>query len=395
MAVPHRLAVRSLRLAHFRSYAQCLIETGGASVALFGPNGAGKTNVLEAISLLVPGRGLRRAGADEMVRRPDGPGWRLRAEVAAPSGIIEIVTGVEGAETTRRTVEIDGKAATQTALGRHVRMVWLTPAMDRLWAETAGERRRFLDRIALGFEPDHAEASLAYDKAMRARNRLLREPPWDDAWLAGLEAQMARAGARIARARAEALDRLRAAQDRPPEPADAGRERLFPRAEMTILGDMESRFSEALGAGGDLDSRESGETASLARALEGSRTRDSAAGRTLVGPHLSDLEAVYAAKGMPAASCSTGEQKALLISVCLANARALTEATGAAPMLLLDEVAAHLDAERRRALFAEIEALGAQAWMTGTGAGLFDGVGAGTRRLRVSESGGLSAIEEG
>lgn len=390
MTAPYPLAVQSLRLAHFRSYERCTIDTGGASVVLWGPNGAGKTNVLEAVSLLVPGRGLRRAGSDEMVRRPDGPGWRLRAEVATPSGILEIVTGVERAETTRRTVEIDGKAATQTALGRHVRMVWLTPAMDRLWTEGAGERRRFLDRVALGFEPDHAEAALAYDKAMRARNRLLREPPWDEAWLAGLEAQMARAGARIARARAEALARLREAQARPGET----RERLFPRAEMTILGDMESRFSEALGAGGDPDSCESGEAARLGRALEESRPRDSAAGRTLVGPHLSDLEAVYAAKGMPAAACSTGEQKALLLSLCLANARALADATGAAPILLLDEVAAHLDAERRDALFAEIDALGAQAWMTGTSAGLFEGVGGETRRLRVHESGGLSAVEE-
>jgi DNA replication and repair protein RecF len=329
-----------------------------------------------------------------MVRR-GGPGWRLRAEVATPQGPVEIVTGVEGAGTARRTVEIDGKAATQTALGRHVRMVWLTPAMDRLWAEAAGERRRFLDRIALGFEPDHAEAALAYEKAMRARNRLLREPPWDDAWLAGLEAQMARAGARIARARAEALARLQEAQGS----LSRGRETLFPRAKMAILGEMEARFSEALGAGSDVDSDsdslEGVEAAALARALGESRARDAAAGRTLTGPHLSDLEAIYAAKDMPAAACSTGEQKALLISVALANARALAEATGAAPILLLDEVAAHLDANRRKALFDEIEALGAQAWMTGTGAELFDGIAPGARRLAVTESGGRSTLREG
>lgn len=394
MTAPFRLAVTTLRLAHFRSYEQCAVETGGASVVLFGPNGAGKTNVLEAVSLLVPGRGLRRAGSDEMVRR-GGPGWRIRAEVATPPGPVEIITGVEGIETPRRTVEIDGKAATQTALGRHVRMVWLTPAMDRLWAEAAGERRRFLDRIALGFEPDHAEAALSYEKAMRARNRLLREPRWDDAWLAGLEAQMARAGARIARSRAEALERLQEAQDALAE----GRETLFPRARMTILGEMEARFSEALRAGherdSDLDSLEGVEAAALARALGHSRARDSAAGRTLTGPHLSDLEAIYAAKEMPAAACSTGEQKALLISVALANARALAGATGAAPILLLDEVAAHLDAARRKALFDEVEALGAQAWMTGTGAELFEGVAPDTLRLAVSESGGRSALAEG
>ncbi|HUF86892.1 MAG TPA: DNA replication/repair protein RecF [Thermohalobaculum sp.] len=391
MIAPFRLAVTTLRLAHFRSYAQGALETGGASVVLWGANGTGKTNLLEAVSLLVPGRGLRRAAPDEMVRRPDAPGWRVRAEVATQAGPVEIVTGVEGAQSARRTVEIDGKAATQTALGLHVRMVWLTPAMDRLWAEAPGERRRFLDRIALGFEPDHAEAALAYEKAMRARNRLLREPRWDDAWLAGLEAQMARAGARMARARADALIRLTQAQ----QALSEGRETLFPRAKMTILGQMESRFSEALRAGDNLDSLEGVEAAALSRALEGARARDSAAGRALAGPHLSDLEAIYAAKDMQAGACSTGEQKALLIALALANARALAEATGATPILLLDEVAAHLDAARRRALFGEIEALGAQAWMTGNGAELFEGVAAGTLRLNVREAGGRSTLEKG
>ena len=388
MTPPPRLAVLSLKLAQYRSYDLCTIETGGASVALHGPNGAGKTNILEAVSMLVPGRGLRRAGAEEVIRRPGGIGRRVRAEIATATGVIEIATGVEGAETTRRTVEIDSKSATQTALGRHVRMVWLTPAMDRLWLDAPGDRRRFLDRIALGFEPDHAEVSLTYEKAMRARNRLLREPGWDDAWLAGLEAQMARAGARIARARSESLIRLIEAQNG----ARIGVETLFPRAELSILGDMEFHFSQALRTGDDLDQLEVEEAASLSRALASSRPRDAAAGRTLTGPHRSDLEAVYAAKNMPAAACSTGEQKALLISLCLANARALSEATGTAPILLLDEVTAHLDTSRRKALFGEIEALGAQAWMTGTAAELFEGLGGDAIRLGVSESGGLSAV---
>ncbi len=395
MTPPPRLAVLSLKLAQYRSYDLCTIETGGASIALHGPNGAGKTNILEAVSMLVPGRGLRRARAEEVIRRPDGIGWRVRAEVATATGVIEIATGVEGAETTRRTVEIDSKSATQTALGQHVRMVWLTPAMDRLWLDAAGDRRRFLDRIALGFEPDHAEVSLTYEKAMRARNRLLREPGWDDAWLAGLEAQMARAGARIARARSASLIRLIEAQNTERLGARIGAETLFPRAELSILGDMEFCFSQALRAGDDLDSLEVEEAAALSRALASSRRRDAAAGRTLAGPHRSDLEAVYAAKNMPAAACSTGEQKALLISLCLANARALAEATGAAPILLLDEVTAHLDTGRRKALFGEIEALGVQAWMTGTAAELFEGLGGDAIRLGVSESGGLSAVAEG
>ncbi len=382
-----RLAILSLRLVQFRSYALATIATGGASVVLHGANGAGKTNILEAVSLLVPGRGLRRAGLDEMIRRPDGTGWRLRAEVATPSGPTEIVTGVDSAETGRRIVEIDGKATTQSALARHLRMVWLTPALDRLWIEGPGDRRRFLDRIALGFEPDHAETSLAYEKAMRARNRLLREPGWDDSWVSALETQMARSGARIGRARAAALVRLEAAQQ--------GAEALFPQADLAILGNMETRFCQVIRAGDDPDSLEVEEAAALSRALADSRARDAAAGRTLVGPHRSDLAAVYAAKGMPAAACSTGEQKALLISLCLANARALADATGAAPVLLLDEVAAHLDASRREALFAEITALGAQAWMTGTGPELFGGIEPGALRLTVSEAGGLSVVAEG
>jgi DNA replication and repair protein RecF len=382
----------SLKLAHFRSYDLCGIETAGASVALYGPNGAGKTNVLEALSLLVPGRGLRRAGAGDMIRRPDNLGWRVRAEITTPTGVIDIATGVNEPKTTRRAVEIDGKRTTQTALGQHVRMVWLTPAMDRLWQDAAGDRRRFLDRIALGFEPQHAETSLIYEKAMRARNLLLKEPgsgPGSHgAWLAGLEAQMARAGARISRARAASLIRLVEAQF----DSGIGGKTLFPRAELSILGDMETRFSQALRAGDDLDQLEVEEAAMLSQALASSRARDAAAGRALTGPHRSDLEAVYAAKNMPAAACSTGEQKALLISLCLANARALAAATGSAPILLLDEVAAHLDTGRRKALFAEIEALGAQVWMTGTGPELFDGLGGEAIRLSVSESNGLSAV---
>ncbi|HUF57222.1 MAG TPA: DNA replication/repair protein RecF [Thermohalobaculum sp.] len=380
-----RLAVGALRLAQFRSYERAEVRPEDRSVALHGPNGAGKTNLLEAVSMLVPGRGLRRAEAEALARRPGEPGWRVRAELATAAGAVEVVTGVEGAET-RRTVGIDGKAATQARLGEIVRMVWLTPAMDRLWTEGAAERRRFLDRMTLGFEPGHGEVSIGYEKAMRGRNRLLREGPADPAWLGGLEAQMARAGARIARSRAAALDRLREAQNRA--------ETLFPKAEMVILGDMETRFSTAIRDGADLDLAEADEAAGLAAALADGRARDAAAGRTLAGPHRSDLDAVYAAKGMPASACSTGEQKALLISLCLANARALTAETGAAPILLLDEVAAHLDAERRGALFAEVAALGCQAWMTGTGPELFADMGAGALRVEVAEEAGRSTLRE-
>ena len=385
----NRTAILSLTLSHFRSYRAARIGAEGETVALYGPNGAGKTNVLEAVSMLSPGRGLRRAGAEDLIRAPEAIGWKVSAELDTPAGTVDMVTAVEGADGARRIVTIDGKTAPQTALSRHLRMIWLTPAMDRLWTEGAGDRRRFLDRITMGFVPEHGDTSLAYEKAMRERNRLLKDGVTDDAWFGGLEAQLARTGARIARARAEALARLNAVQ------AETSGSSAFPRADLAIRGEMEARFAQLLAndAGeDDLHLAESGEAADLSRRLTASRARDAAAGRTLEGPHRSDLEAVYAAKAMPARACSTGEQKALLISLCLANARALTEAAGQTPVLLLDEIAAHLDNDRRRALYAELHALGCQAWMTGTGPELFDGLDA--RRLIVSECQGQSVLEE-
>ncbi|MEM6971673.1 MAG: DNA replication/repair protein RecF [Pseudomonadota bacterium] len=393
-----RAAVLSLRLAQYRSHRLSVVETGGAPVALIGPNGAGKTNLIEAVSMLAPGRGLRRMVPEDAVRRPERLGWRVQALVETGLGgasEIEIETGVEDPTSARRTVSIDGKAAPQTALGRLIRMVWLTPAMDRLWIEAASDRRAFLDRMAMGFQPDHGEAASAYEKAMRARNRLLRDAresgrPADGAWLDGLEAQMARAGARLSRARVSAVAALEAAQNAA-SAAVEDRETLFPKARLSILGAMENRFAAALGAGDDLDGIEAEQAAQMARALTAARGRDAAAGRALDGPHRSDLEAVYAAKEMPARDCSTGEQKALLISLCLANARALADHHGASPILLFDEVAAHLDAGRRLALFAEIEALGAQSWMTGTGPELFEGL-TGALMLDVTENDGVSRV---
>ncbi|MEM9145647.1 MAG: DNA replication/repair protein RecF [Pseudomonadota bacterium] len=371
-----RLGVSEVRLGRFRSYAAAALEAEGRSVALHGLNGAGKTNLLEAVSLLVPGRGLRRAQAGEFARMPVAGGWRVRAGLVAGTDGFEVMTGAEGSEGGRR-VEIDGKPASQTELGRRIRMVWLTPVMDRLWLDGASGRRRFLDRAVLGFRPDHGEVSVAYERAMRERNRLLREPHADPAWMDGLEAQLARAGARIARGRAEAVAALVEAQ------AAAGS--AFPVAELTLAGEPDTAMAEAMAAGAALDQAEAEQAAELAERLARGRPADRAAGRTLAGPHLSDLEAVYAAKGMAARACSTGEQKALLISLCLANARALAEATGATPVLLLDEVAAHLDADRRAALYGEIAALGAQAWMTGTGPELFEALGPGALRVAVSE----------
>ncbi|MHA6346763.1 DNA replication/repair protein RecF [Roseivivax sp. CAU 1761] len=362
------LHISHLALAHLRSHRRAELALDGRPVALFGANGAGKTNLLEAVSLLSPGRGMRRAAAAEIARRPDAPGWQVAATLATPQGPREIVTRSEGGQP--RSVRIDDKAVPQTALAGLVRMLWLVPAMDRLWIEGAEGRRRFLDRVAMSFAPDHAEAALGYERAMRDRNRLLKDQVRDAGWYRALEAQMGRAGARLEANRRRALSRLEAAQD------DAGS--AFPAARLALV----SR------EGPQPDGAEA-----LAAALAESRPRDLAAGRSLVGPHRADLEAVYAAKEMPAADCSTGEQKALLISLILANARALSAETGTAPILLLDEVAAHLDAGRRAALYDEILALGAQAWMTGTGAELFAELGRRAQRFEITEDAGESRVQ--
>ncbi|QYZ69968.1 DNA replication/repair protein RecF [Neotabrizicola shimadae] len=356
----------SLSLSHFRSHRALRLALDGRPVALFGPNGAGKTNILEAVSLLSPGRGLRRAETGDLARRPEALGWKIAAEVAAPRGAHEVETWAEPGEP--RQVRIDGKPATQTALGHLLRMVWLVPAMDRLWLEGAEARRRFLDRIALSFFPDHAEAALGYEKAMRERNRMLKDEVTDSRWYGAVERQMAEAGAVIIGNREAAVARLREAQD--------GAATAFPRADLALKGpDGGPPLS------GDLSA-----------ALSEGRRRDMAAGRTLTGPHRDDMDALYAEKGLPAAQCSTGEQKALLLSLILANARALASDLGAAPILLLDEVAAHLDPGRRAALYDEIVALGAQAFLTGTEAGLFDSLGQRAQAFTVAEEGGQSRI---
>ena len=361
------LVIETLALSHFRSHRAQRLDFDGRPVALVGPNGAGKTNVLEAVSLLSPGRGLRRAAADDLARRPESLGWKISVTVQGLAATHELQTWAEPAEP--RQVRIDGKAATQAQLGRVVRVLWLVPAMDRLWIEPAEGRRRFLDRLTLSFFPEHAEQSLTYDKAMRDRNRLIKDQVTDPHWYAALETQMAEAGHEITQHRRATIARIAAATD----PASA-----FPRAELALTGPD----------GTD-------EPDDLATALAESRRRDIAAGRTLVGPHRADLVARYAAKDTPADQCSTGEQKALLISLILANARALAQDLGKAPILLLDEVAAHLDATRRAALFDEICALGAQALMTGTEQDLFDALGPRGQTFTVQDIGTGSHITIG
>ncbi len=350
-----KLAVTRLHLTNFRSYAQAELALSGAPVVLAGPNGAGKTNILDAISLLSPGRGLRGAKLADHVRKgPTVPGealWAVAATAARGDTAYEIGTGLtlgpNGGE--KRHVRLNGvEAKSSTDLGDIVQMIWLTPAMDRLFTESAGGRRRFLDRLVLGFDPAHARHATRYETAMRERARLLKFGPRDPAWLDGLENEMAEAGIAIASARVQTVERLNQAL------CERGSAGAFPAASLSLTGDV---FQSAQ---------------ALRGALAAFRIRDAEAGRTLTGPHLTDLAARHTAKRADARDCSTGEQKALLISIILADARELArQRDSMAPLLLLDEIAAHLDSIRRAALFEEISALGAQAWMTGTDLSLF------------------------
>lgn len=365
------LSVTNLTLSHLRSHRRTELAVDSRPVAIYGANGAGKTNILEAVSLLSPGRGLRRAGAEELVRRPEALGWKVTAHIQNNVRVHEVETFAEPGNP--RQVRIDGKAAPQVALGKIARIVWLIPAMDRLWIEGADGRRRFLDRMTMSFEPTHGEAVLTYEKAMRERNRLLKDMVRDAHWYIALEKQMAEAGVRVMVNRRTALERLSAAQE--------GAETAFPASELSMRHP-------------DIELPETVDE--LTTLFDEGRQKDLRAGRTLVGPHRIDMKSLYVEKGVPAAQCSTGEQKALLISLVLTNARALANESGAAPLILLDEVAAHLDAERRRALYNEICALGAQAWMTGTEADLFEGFAANAQYIEVDEdaSGSRTTLKE-
>ena len=364
-----KLCLTRLDLSHFRSWRRGEIRADGRPVAVYGPNGAGKTNVLEAVSLFSPGRGLRRAAAEEMVRRPEALGWKLTGILKSLHQVHEVEMQAEPGQS--RALRIDDKAAAQVALGRIARVLWLVPSMDRLWIEGAEGRRRFLDRMVLSFLPGHAEATLAYEKAMRERNRLLKDQVRDRHWYAALERQMADAGATITANRTAALALIAEATDQA--------ETAFPAPALSLTH-----------AEGELPE----EGQDLLLALQDSRARDMAAGRTLIGPHRVDMEAFWTLKGIAARDASTGEQKALLISLILANARGLARDFGAPPILLLDEVAAHLDTSRRAALYDEVCALGAQAWMTGTGPELFAELGERAQYLEVTEEAGESQANE-
>ncbi|MEI9415407.1 DNA replication/repair protein RecF [Mesorhizobium sp. Cs1321R2N1] len=356
--MPAQTHISKLTLTNFRNYASLAIDFAPGAVVFSGDNGAGKTNLLEAISFLTPGRGLRRAPYADVAREGGDGGFALHARLDGPYGEVEIGTGISGGDTAEsgRRVRINGAAARAEDMLEWLRVVWLTPAMDSLFTGPAADRRRFLDRLVLAIDPGHGQRALDYEKAMRGRNRLLTEGSRDAGWFEAIETQMAETGVAIAAARAEMVRLLAAMIGRLPDTGP------FPQADIGLSGDLEAEIANAPAV--DVEER-------FRRALADGRDRDRAAGRTLEGPHRSDLVVRHRPKAMPAELCSTGEQKALLVGIVLSHARLTGEMSGLTPILLLDEIAAHLDAGRRAALFSILEELNCQAFMTGTDAALF------------------------
>lgn len=369
--------VTRLKLTGFRNYAHLDLTLDTRPVALYGPNGAGKTNLVEAVSFLGPGRGLR-ASSTEAVRRRVGqaldPIWAVYAEAMTLEGPVSLATGSDPAAPNRRRTRLDGAATTQTALARLFPMMWLTPREDRLWAGPRSDRMRFFDRLVLAGTPDHGAQASGYEKAQRERQKLLERQfdgeRVDPDWLRALEAEMASHGVALAAARVDALARLQAEIDNRPDSA-------FPKADLSLEGMLEARLAGGESAGAAEDA--------FLDALAQARPRDGAAGRALTGPHRTELAARHREKDQAAAECSTGEQKALVLGLALAQASAIRRVRGAAPVLIFDEACAHLDAARREGLAEALLALGAQAWLTGVEARLFDAFGAAAQRVRVSD----------
>ena len=349
--------IRRLTLTNFRSYhaAQVALDRAGP-VVLTGANGAGKTNLIEAISLLAPGRGLRRATMEELAFTEGDGAWAVSAEIEGMLGLATLGTGIEppanDEATPARRCRIDRESVgSATAFADHLRVVWLTPAMDPLFNGPASERRRFLDRLVLAVDAQHSSRVAALERSLRSRNRLLEDSPGDSHWLDAIEHETAEVAVAVAAGRAETVTRLSAtlaaARAQAPE---------FPQAEIELQGWMEQLLPNHSAI--EIEDR-------YRTLLKDNRARDAAAGRTLDGPHLSDLAVRHASKSIPAADASTGEQKALLIRLVLAHAGLIKQMTGFAPLLLLDEVVAHLDPARRAALYDALSSLGAQVWMTG------------------------------
>ena len=361
--------ISRLRLTHFRNYAAAALDLDERHLVLVGPNGAGKTNLLEAVSLLSPGRGLRRAAFEEVAAHGSDDGWAVAATVDTPDGPADIGTGAGPQETGRR-VRINGATARAVEeMSAYLRVLWLTPAMDGLFTGPASDRRRFLDRLVTTLIPGHSAQVSDFEKTMRQRNRLVDEDA-DPIWIDAVEAQMASAAAAVHFARADSLGELQGLI------AQGVDEANFPAAHLALT---------PLFADGHEPQSSAALEAELRALWRANRNLDRAAGRTLIGPHRIDLEVRHAQKDMPAALGSTGEQKALLIGLILAHARLVKRSAGIAPFLLLDEVAAHLDPGRRAALFAALDGLGTQCFMTGTDPMLFEALGEGAQRVTVKD----------
>jgi DNA replication and repair protein RecF len=371
--------VRRLTLTNFRNYHSASLEAGARTVVLVGANGAGKTNLIEAISFFAPGRGLRRATLDEVAFSEGDGSWAVSAEVEGALGLTTLGTGierpVEDGTTTVRKCRIDREpVGSAAAFADHLRVIWLTPAMDTLFTGAPSERRRFLDRFALAIDAEHGTRVNALDRSLRSRNRLLEEARPDAHWLDAVEHETAELAVAVSSQRVETVRRLEAV-------LASGKDSKFPPAEIALDGWMEQLVPNHPAA--EIEER-------YRAVLRDNRARDAAAGRTLDGPHLTDLKVIYAAKGTAAADASTGEQKALLIGLILAHARLIVEMSGFVPILLLDEVVAHLDPSRRAALHGELEQLGAQVFMTGADPALF--VEIGSDALLVDVAAGRLAI---
>jgi DNA replication and repair protein RecF len=368
---PERVSIARLKLSNFRNYSAADIAFGPGLIVLTGENGAGKTNLLEAVSLLTPGRGLRRAAYADMPGKASDAGFAIHATLDGPDGGCEVGTGTSAGVDAEggRKVRINGATATADDLMERMRVAWLTPAMDALFTGPAGDRRRFLDRLVLAIDPAHGRRALDYEKAMRGRNRLLSEDSRDGGWFDAIEAQMAETGVAIAAARVELLHLMRAMTEKLP---DGG---AFPKSDIDIDGELERQVAGR--AAVDVE-------AEFVRQLASERPRDRAAGRTLTGPHRSDLLVRHRPKDMAAEFCSTGEQKALLVGMTLAHARLTAEVSGITPILLLDEIAAHLDEGRRAALFGILHDFGGQTLMTGTDAALFSSIAGEAQFLTVA-----------
>ncbi len=365
-----------LSLNHFRNYRSASVETQRDLVVLVGPNGAGKTNCLEAISFLSPGRGLRRATLDDVADIQGDGSWAVSAEVEGEVGLATLGTGIDppsadGASNPRRNRIDREPVQSAAAFGDHLRMVWLTPAMDGLFMGPASERRRFFDRLVLAIDSEHSGRVSALDRSLRSRNRLLEDRNFNPHWCDAIERETAELAVAVAALRGHTLHRLAATLEA------RGSRSAFPSATIALDGWMENALMTETATGVEDRYRE---------ILRESRPKDAAAGRTLSGPHLTDLQVIYTPKNMPAKDASTGEQKALLIGLVLAHANLVAEMTGITPLLLLDEVIAHLDPSRRRALFDELAKLGAQVWMTGADPAAFADVGAASEIFDV-ESG--------